>query len=206
LTTSSNPDLLLLIGAGIAAAVFVALGLTFARKPFAFVDHIGSRAAGVAVPVAVVFTRSGYSRELTVLAVAGTLLALLLRTNLVMPLLLIAFQLLGQITANGMKHLVARMRPEVWHFRHELGFAYPSGHAVTAIVFYLGWPLLIISQWPVPPEYRLALLAASIVWALGIGWSRLSLGAHRLTDVLGGYALGIAWLCVLLAFRTVIGA
>lgn len=179
-------------------AIFVALGLTFARKPFALIDRVGSRLSGKLIPLAVVFTRSGYSFALTVIAVAGSLIALAFHADFRIPLLLILTQLLGQASSNAAKRYIARLRPEVWHFREELGFAYPSGHAVTGVVFYLGWACVAWS-WPLPLEIRVALFVIAAAWAVGIGWSRLSLGAHRMTDVIGGYALGCTWLCVLLS-------
>ena len=198
-------EMRLLLDAAGATVLFVALGLTFARRPFAFVDHVGSLASGTALPLAILLTRSGYGNALAVIAVAGTALSVLMGTYVAVPVLLIAVQLLGQLCANAMKHVIARMRPEVWHFRQELGFAYPSGHSVTAVVFYLGWAA-IASQWKLPPSLHDLAIAAAAIWALGIGWSRLALGAHRLTDVLGGYSLGFAWLAVFLALRAALQA
>lgn len=182
--------------------LFAALGLTFARRPFALVDGIGTRISGAGVGLAVLFTRSGYTRALTILAIVGAIVAIVLHETLISVALLIAFQLLSQLSANAVKRLVARMRPEVWHFREELGFAYPSGHAVTAIVFYNGWAL-IVASWHIPPAVQPVVFAISVIWALGIGWSRIALGAHRVTDVLGGYLLGIAWLCVYVALSAI---
>ncbi|MGH7716765.1 MAG: phosphatase PAP2 family protein [Vulcanimicrobiaceae bacterium] len=178
-------------------AIFAFLGLTFARKPFVLVDRAGSGLSGKLTSLAVIFTRSGYKLQLTSFAIFGTLIALALHTDVRIPLLLILTQMLGQVSSDAAKRYVARLRPEVWHFREELGFAYPSGHAVTGIVFYVGWACLAWS-WPLTIAVRTALIAAACAWALGIGWSRLSLGAHRTTDVLGGYALGCTWLCLFL--------
>lgn len=184
-----------------AFVAFLAVGLTFARRPFVFVDRLGSLAAGKALPVAIAFTRSGYGPAISGIAFAMLAVAIALHQFLLLPALLVVFQILGQLCANAAKRIVARMRPEVWHFRQELGFAYPSGHAVTAALFYPGWAT-IARTWPVPPALADAALAMAILWALGIGWSRLALGAHRLTDVLGGYALGVAWLAILVALET----
>ncbi|HTX03844.1 MAG TPA: phosphatase PAP2 family protein [Candidatus Acidoferrales bacterium] len=188
---------MLLSIAACTLAIFISLGLTFARKPWAFVDRAGSRLSGTLIPLAVIFTRSGYNVWLTAASIVGTLVALAVHMNVRVPLLLILVQLLGQLSANAAKRYIARLRPEVWHFREELGFAYPSGHAVTAIVFYLGWAFVAWS-WPFTRTERTVFFVAALVWALGIGWSRLSLGAHRATDVLGGYALGCTWLCLFL--------
>ena len=198
----TKPDSSLYIGAAVAVVLFAALGLTFARRPFALVDGIGTRISGAGVGLAVLFTRSGYTRALTILAILGAIVAIVLHETLISVALLIAFQLLSQLSANAVKRLVARMRPEVWHFREELGFAYPSGHAVTAIVFYIGWAL-IVASWHIPPAVQPVVFAISVIWTLGIGWSRIALGAHRVTDVLGGYLLGIAWLCVYAALSAI---
>ena len=194
----TRPDSSLYIGVAVAIALFGALGLTFARRPFAFFDALGTKISGGGIRLAIVFTRSGYSRWLGIVAVLGAIAAVALRENLALIALLIALQLLSQLSANGVKRLVARMRPEVWHFREELGFAYPSGHAVTGIVFYIGWAT-VICTWHISPATGPAVFVAAVLWAFGIGWSRIALGAHRVTDVLGGYLLGVAWLCAFLA-------
>jgi len=46
---------------------------------------------------------------------------------------------------------------------------------------------------------KAALCGAAVLIVLIVGGSRIYLGAHWLTDVLGGYALGIAWVAVVLA-------
>lgn len=90
------------------------------------------------------------------------------------------------------------MRPEKWLIKRELEPSFPSGHATTAAVTFAG---IIVLLWrsSLPHEVKLAASVVPAVFALGIGWSRLVLGAHFLSDVLGGYALGAAWLCALLA-------
>ena len=46
---------------------------------------------------------------------------------------------------------------------------------------------------------RLSLIHIFLVCAVGISWSRLALGAHYLTDVVGGLLFGAAFLCAALA-------
>jgi undecaprenyl-diphosphatase len=46
----------------------------------------------------------------------------------------------------------------------------------------------------IPRKRRAALIVGYMVLIAGIGFSRLALGVHYLTDVLGGYTLGAAWL------------
>jgi undecaprenyl-diphosphatase len=56
------------------------------------------------------------------------------------------------------------------------------------------------------PAARTAAPAALCALIVAIGWSRLALGAHYATDVLGGYLLGGAWLCLALAVRSRLAA
>jgi membrane-associated phospholipid phosphatase len=42
---------------------------------------------------------------------------------------------------------------------------------------------------------KIALVALLAFWIAGIGWSRLALGAHYPTDVIGGTLFGVAWAC-----------
>ena len=191
---------------GIAAAAFagfLALGAFVTRFPASALDQAGFRWLGIATPLAVVFTRSGYAPALIGVGIVGIAVALILRANVAAPILLIAVQFASQLAANAFKQLYHRARPDAWLFRSELGFSYPSGHAVTAIVFYVGWALIVWS-WPLPKSARIAIACTMALWAVGIGFSRIALGAHHVTDVLGGYLFGTAWLFVFLALASLL--
>jgi undecaprenyl-diphosphatase len=81
------------------------------------------------------------------------------------------------------------------------GYAFPSGHATHAVVVFGMLAVLLATAaccWR-----RKAVLWVSVALLVGlIGASRLYLGAHWLTDVLGGYVLGAAWLCTVLTLTT----
>lgn len=72
------------------------------------------------------------------------------------------------------------------------GHSFPSGHAMQAVVVY--GSLLLIFLPIVPTTRRRLAIGATAVLALAIGLSRLALGVHFISDVLGAYALGLAWL------------
>lgn len=87
--------------------------------------------------------------------------------------------------------IFARPRPPVWFVRHELTFSYPSSHAAIAAGFYALWAVMIyVSDLPRTQRTLAALLL--MLLAAAICWSRLALGAHYLTDLIGGVLLGIA--------------
>jgi membrane-associated phospholipid phosphatase len=78
----------------------------------------------------------------------------------------------------------------------DIGRAFPSGHATQSISFYAMLAVVLII-WYAPRLERVFAVAASLI-ILVIGASRLYLGVHWLTDVLGGYALGLAWFAVVM--------
>ena len=68
------------------------------------------------------------------------------------------------------------------------GKSFPSGHAMTAVV---AFGLLVVL---VPRRFKIAAAAVGVVAVLVVSYSRLALGVHYLSDVLGGWLLGAAWL------------
>lgn len=86
------------------------------------------------------------------------------------------------------KHLVERKRPSHYHFVYAGGFSYPSGHSASAFALYIS---LLIIAWFVFKEIKLRVLIGITCLALTIliGYSRIFLGVHYPSDVLGGYLL-----------------
>ena len=72
------------------------------------------------------------------------------------------------------------------------GKSFPSGHATSSTVAYGAVALALLPA--VRRERRRLAAVAAAVLVAAIGVTRLALGVHYLTDVLGGFALGLAWL------------
>lgn len=70
--------------------------------------------------------------------------------------------------------------------------SFPSGHVITAVLAYGLLAYLFIPKMP-SRFWKWVLVIVSLLTMLYIGFSRLILGGHYLTDLLAGYALGIAW-------------
>jgi len=80
------------------------------------------------------------------------------------------------------------------------GKSFPSGHTQAAVV---GYGILLSVFIPVVPRrWRPVVVAAACVMALSIGFSRIALGVHYLSDVMGAYLVGTVWLLgMVAAFR-----
>jgi undecaprenyl-diphosphatase len=94
-----------------------------------------------------------------------------------------------------LKALVGRLRPMVAHpIAHGNGNSFPSGHALGSIVCY--GALFLVFLPAARGAWRRVLAAVFVTLIAVIGISRLLLGVHYVSDVLGGWALGITWLGV----------
>ncbi|HLO14355.1 MAG TPA: phosphatase PAP2 family protein [Anaerolineales bacterium] len=71
-------------------------------------------------------------------------------------------------------------------------FSFPSGHVMTAVLFYGLLAYLLVPKMP-SLFWKWVVVIAALLTILFVGFSRLFLGGHYLTDLLAGYALGIAW-------------
>jgi undecaprenyl-diphosphatase len=92
-----------------------------------------------------------------------------------------------------LKSLVGRLRPVLAHpIAHGIGNSFPSGHSLGSIVCY-GAVLLVFL--PVARgRWRTAFITVVAALIALIGISRILLGVHYLSDVVGAWAVGIAWL------------
>ncbi|KAA0894301.1 LssY C-terminal domain-containing protein [Oryzomonas rubra] len=98
------------------------------------------------------------------------------------------FSLLGKVAFH-------RQRPPGIGVYTEASFSFPSGHATIAAAFY-GFIVYYLWRQAQSRNVRLNLLFGGSALILAIGFSRLYLGVHFLSDVLGGYLLGFLWLII----------
>jgi undecaprenyl-diphosphatase len=122
------------------------------------------------------------------------------RTRSWRPLGLLAAAYLGAwALSDTIKPLTHRARPPAAQaIGHWVGYAFPSGHTTKATAVYGMLAALLAAATPRWGR-KVALWTAALLLAGLVGLSRLYLGAHWLTDVLGALTLGAAWLFVLLA-------
>jgi undecaprenyl-diphosphatase len=135
-------------------------------------------------------TWSCYVQVIGPIAALLLIVALLVKTWRTRILFSIVMLLLCWRVADFLQHYFARPRPMDWVVKHETAFSYPSSHAAIAFGFYGLWAVMIYwSDLPAGVRRVGALLLALLTVA--ICWSRLALGAHYVTDLLGGALLAI---------------
>ncbi len=99
--------------------------------------------------------------------------------------------------AGLLNHLVKlvyqRPRPAIKHLVTETSFSFPSGHAMGSMIFF-GSLILLVSLLTTNEKIQLTLkiLCGGMIFLIGL--SRIYLGVHYLSDIIGGYLLGLTWL------------
>jgi membrane protein DedA with SNARE-associated domain/membrane-associated phospholipid phosphatase len=121
------------------------------------------------------------------------------------PLIFLVLVLGGStVLAQAIKLVVARPRPDAGLVR-ALGYSFPSGHSTAAAAGWLAVALvlcLVVQRW----DARVAVVTVAVIITLLVGVSRVYLGVHEPTDVLGGWALGAMWVAATAAAMRVYGA
>jgi undecaprenyl-diphosphatase len=131
-------------------------------------------------------------------AAAAVAVAFFVAGRRVTALVLVLSALAGYGLTQGVKSYVHRPRPDVAWALEPIpdSPSFPSGSAVNAMACYVAAALLAARR--LRGRFgRVALVGAAGVLALAIGASKLYAGVHFLTDVVGGWAAGLA--CALLA-------
>ena len=139
-------------------------------------------------------SRLGSPEAMTVLAVIGAVFLGWRREGILLAGWIAAF--IGTtVIDNWLKVTVHRARPVYASaiLRHPT-WSFPSGHAMGALVGYgmLSYVLILLLQ--PSRRARTLIVAGAAVLVLAIGASRLYLGVHYFSDVVGGYVAGLLWL------------
>lgn len=112
-------------------------------------------------------------------------------------ILLLFSSLVSVVSNQGIKHLLMRKRPDVLHLIKQGGYSYPSGHSMIAVAVYGLLIYFVCSKIKNKYlKYGLSLLLVLLIISIGI--SRIYVGVHYISDVLGGFLLAIIELILLI--------
>jgi membrane-associated phospholipid phosphatase len=99
----------------------------------------------------------------------------------------------GALLNAALKSTFHRARPDVSSEFHVTSWSFPSGHAMDSFIVYG-----LLAYWLGRrfPRHRRWIFAAAAALVVAIGYARIYLGVHYLSDVLAGYSAGFVWLVV----------
>ena len=181
-----------LIGLALAWSVMLLFGGTEMDRGFLMLLYAGERPE--IATYARWVTEFGGWRVLLPATVLGIVI-LLVRRRFRAAIVLFLLTASGRALVELQKMQTARIRPEEHeHLVEVQSLSFPSGHAADSAIVWLALAFLLIDRYPA---------RAFAVWAaawlsLAVGISRLVLGVHWPTDVIGGWAFGIFWTLLLL--------
>lgn len=179
LATSVWAAMMLFGGAGSS------LDITVSRALYANEGALGRNA--------LLLTRFGGWAVLTTITLGAALLLVFTRKIRAALLLFTVFG--GRLLVELQKLAIDRDRPGVSpHLEAVNSMSFPSGHSANAMITYLTIALLV----PVGQRNRAIAVGIALAAAIQVGWSRLALGVHWASDVVGGWAFGILWVAICL--------
>jgi membrane-associated phospholipid phosphatase len=94
-----------------------------------------------------------------------------------------------------LKHLYGRGRPSINPEIDAIGYSFPSGHSMGSLIFYGFIAYLIVRSARKPFTKWITIFVAGFL-VVGIGFTRIYLGAHFPSDVLAGHLAGAIWLLI----------
>jgi len=180
----------------LALVVGLVLEMVQRREGFARWDNAAARwgaahTTGAAESVVRVITQLGSTPVVVVLAVVVAVLEYRRLPTRAVPAFMATVVVSELLASNIIKAAVGRPRPNVARLVAATGSSFPSGHTTAAAAVYAAIALVVGRRRSGPTKAVLAGAAGGITVA--VATSRVLLGAHWLTDVIAGAALG--WAC-----------
>ena len=184
--------------AAVPAALLAALWLAMLTLGAGPVDglvlaniYLADQAGLAGVARAITFLGNG---EVLILIAVAAALWLLWRRHAHLGLMVIAVTLVGRALVSAQKYTIGRIRPdETGHLVSVYNPSFPSGHAANSMIVFLTIAIVFTAD----SRWRRPMAALALALALLIGLSRVALGVHWPSDVVGGWSFGLLW--VLLA-------
>jgi undecaprenyl-diphosphatase len=192
---SARRDVWPWVGLACALAFLVVAALVVRRGGLAFDEPFAAALQGLPVSVELWKAITALGGAILVpIGVAFVLVALLtgrVRLALIVAVVLIA----ATLFTDAVKEYVARPRPAGEPLVSASGYGFPSGHALNSTATY---GLLAVVAWRsrLPLVLRRAAVAVGVTLPFLVGLSRIALGVHYPSDVLGGWLAGVAFVAL----------
>lgn len=142
-------------------------------------------------PIAKFITNFGGAIFLIILTITLFVLIKNKKIGLSIILNLIVITGLNQI----LKYILQRPRPTEYRLIEETGFSFPSGHSMVSMAFY-GYLIYLIYKYVKNKDLKWISIVLLSILICSIGISRIYLGVHYTSDVLGGFLISLSYLIV----------
>lgn len=142
-------------------------------------------------PIAKFITNFGGAIFLIILTITLFILIKNKKIGLSIILNLIVITGLNQI----LKYILQRPRPTEYRLIEETGFSFPSGHSMVSMAFY-GYLIYLIYKYVKNKYLKWISIVLLSILICSIGISRIYLGVHYTSDVLGGFLISLSYLIV----------
>lgn len=145
-------------------------------------------------PIAKFITNFGGAIFLIILTITLFILIKNKKIGLSIILNLIVITGLNQI----LKYILQRPRPTEYRLIEETGFSFPSGHSMVSMAFY-GYLIYLIYKYVKNKYVKWISIVLLSILICSIGISRIYLGVHYTSDVLGGFLVSISYLILFIS-------
>jgi len=107
----------------------------------------------------------------------------------------LCFMMIFEVCCNVvLKNFFTRPRPSLSWLIDESGFSFPSGHMMAATMFY-GLCIYFVFETHLSNFFKHLFAVLSVSLILMVGFSRIYLGVHYASDILGGFLVSVCLLC-----------
>lgn len=138
------------------------------------------------------FTKIGDVKGYLIIVALSIILTIIVFKKWKYTIQIIVVLALASVSNLILKRVFERTRPDIEQLVIAKSLSYPSGHAMSAMAFY-GFLIFLVSRfkWNITAKIGAIILLAIVILSIGI--SRIYLGVHYPSDIVGGYIAGLIW-------------
>ena len=176
---------------------FLAIAEDVFHKEIMMKDIIGYKLVSTflisdfATPIAKFITNFGGA----IFLIIATIILFILIKNKKIGFSIISNLVIVTILNQLLKNILQRPRPNEFRIIEETGFSFPSGHSMASMAFY-GYLIYLIYRYVKNKYVKWVLIVLLSILICTIGISRIYLGVHYTSDVLGGFLISISYLVI----------
>lgn len=176
---------------------FLAIAEDVFHKEIIMKDIIGYKLVSTflisdfATPIAKFITNFGGA----IFLIIATIILFILIKNKKIGFSIISNLVIVTILNQLLKNILQRPRPNEFRIIEETGYSFPSGHSMVSMAFY-GYLIYLIYRYVKNKYVKWVLIVLLSILICTIGISRIYLGVHYTSDVLGGFLISISYLVI----------